>query len=162
MIFAIIMETSLPFKRSSSTTNRRIKLICALESRSAFPCLLALSDPRISTRTVGNIVLPLLATDEITMVVAEFVVPAVCISGWWKNLHWLPLTISLHWCPQEQFDTLWSPPARLRQLKHPWFSLTALKQSLGFIAMKFEHCSIQWAKTLHSQHLWFAVFFLSP
>ena len=112
---------------------------------------LKLSDywSRISTRTVGNIVSPLLATDEIATVVTEFVVLAVCISGWWKNLHWLLLTISLHWRRREQFDT-WSQLARLRRLKHPWFSLTALNGHLGFIAMNFKHWSVQWVGSLAS------------
>ena len=112
---------------------------------------LKLSDywSRISTRTVGNIVSLLLATDEIATVVTEFVVLAVCISGWWKNLHWLLLTISLHWRRREQFDT-WSQLARLRQLKHPWFSLTALNGHLGFIAMNFKHWSVQWVGSLAS------------
>ena len=54
------MVTSLSFKGCSSATDKSIRLICAPVFKSAFPCLLvlSLSHPRISTRTVGNIVLP--------------------------------------------------------------------------------------------------------
>lgn len=52
----IVMVTSLCFKHSSSAMDKRIRLICAPESRSAFPCLLVLFCPRISTRTIGSIV----------------------------------------------------------------------------------------------------------
>lgn len=85
----------------------------------------------------------------------------MCSSGWWKYLHWLPLYNSLHWRRREQLETLWSLPARFKQLKHPWFSFTALRRSLGLIAIRLWHWSVQWDEFLHSQHLKFLVFLSS-
>ena len=56
--FAIVMVTSLPFRRSFSATDGRIRLICVPESRSTFPFLLAQSVPRISASAIGNIASP--------------------------------------------------------------------------------------------------------
>lgn len=154
---AMVMVTFFPLRPSSSLTDNLIKLTWAPESKSRFRCLLTFSDPIISTRMTGRIACLLPATDKYVKAVAEFAASAPCNNGWWKYLHWLPLNDSLQRRLRAQLETSWSLPARFRQLKQPWFALTALKRSLGDIDPNYWHCSVQWVDVLHNQHLWFTI-----